>query len=235
MRGKPQLRSADATDRRLIPAHAGKTPKAGHRAFPTGAHPRACGENNARRPQRGSSRGSSPRMRGKPRQRTWTARTLWLIPAHAGKTLISVALVASTPAHPRACGENPREWCASAALEGSSPRMRGKPTKAVVNGYSLRLIPAHAGKTNIVAATMRTPRAHPRACGENPHAATWWSISMGSSPRMRGKLQLADDSLRRVGLIPAHAGKTPLDGLIVDKATAHPRACGENQDSGDPG
>ena len=50
---------------RLIPAHAGKTHKPRRIHVGSGAHPRACGENNILRRKLCAAAGSSPRMRGK--------------------------------------------------------------------------------------------------------------------------------------------------------------------------
>ena len=52
--------------------------------------------------------------------------------------------------------------------------------------------------------------------------------SGGSSPLTRGKpvIELVDASRR--GLIPAHAGKTPLHAVTRLRARAHPRSRGEN-------
>ena len=51
-------------------------------------------------------------------------------------------------------------------------------------------------------------RAHPRACGENNDARVEYDEAVGSSPRMRGKLETAYMDGTNAGLIPAHAGKT---------------------------
>ena len=54
------------------------------------------------------------------------------------------------------------------------------------------------------------------------------SIHRGSSPRVRGKHLPLADSIRKPGLIPARAGKTPLSVPRAARGWAHPRACGEN-------
>ena len=53
-------------------------------------------------------------------------------------------------------------------------------------------------------------------------------MSLGSPPRVRGKLYLLRDSLDRIGITPARAGKTPLPAHSLLRTTDHPRACGEN-------
>ena len=59
-----------------------------------------------------------------------------------------------------------------------------------------------------MATTYNCPKAHPRSRGENPRRCG-----------RRG---------RRSGLIPAHAGKTPVAGARSYPPTAHPRSRGEN-------
>ena len=106
MRGKPVAWFQDLIQGGLIPAHAGKTCSARPRASQSWAHPRACGENSRTACESAGLLGSSPRMRGKrPRGRVCAYRG-GLIPAHAGKTTWSLSCISSSPAHPRACGEN---------------------------------------------------------------------------------------------------------------------------------
>ena len=52
---------------------------------------------------------------------------------------------------------------------------------------SLRLIPAHAGKTRTAWAAPSTRRAHPRSRGENGYADNMLMACLGSSPLTRGK------------------------------------------------
>ena len=106
MRGKRAGCGLDRFSERLIPAHAGKTTITADSASATGAHPRACGENNLNGRRIIGAKGSSPRMRGKPDMYTIGRAVERLIPAHAGKTTYSVSPASSTSAHPRACGEN---------------------------------------------------------------------------------------------------------------------------------
>ena len=85
-RGKPTGSQAEALDRRLIPAHAGKTARCrwAHLARP--AHPRSRGENAAFMTFSFAVLGSSPLTRGKPAPMSPRAAGQRLIPAHAGKT-----------------------------------------------------------------------------------------------------------------------------------------------------
>ena len=51
----------------------------------------------------------------------------------------------------------------------------------------------------------------------------------GSSPLTRGKPAARGPAEPRSRLIPAHAGKTVGDNLLVGATRAHPRSRGENQ------
>ena len=80
--------------------------------------------------------------------------------------------------------------------------------------------------------TSRPPeRAHPRSRGENVHARHIQAARAGSSPLTRGKLVSVDAGVSGVGLIPAHAGKTPSRTPKKWPPGAHPRSRGENDES----
>ena len=167
MRGKPVAQLAQTLGLGLIPAHAGKTPCLRDRSARKKAHPRACGENGLHGRHERRLRGSSPRMRGKPSAITAGRPTARLIPAHAGKTRFRKRSPRRRRAHPRACGENFHVRRIAPPVTGSSPRMRGKRLPAVKATLHHGLIPAHAGKTNLLKSRRLQSRAHPRACGEN--------------------------------------------------------------------
>ena len=92
--------------------------------------------------------------------------------------------------------------------EGSSPRVRGKPR--------ISLSPSSSPGSS-------------RVCGENSQSGTVMPFSVGSSPRVRGKPRSSGIVSHASRLIPACAGKTHLPGLSRSASTAHPRACGENE------
>ena len=106
--------------------------------------------------------------------------------------------------------------------------MRGKRKNGLNEIECAGLIPAHAGKTRRMDARLYERGAHPRACGENVSSPLKMGNCMGSSPRMRGKRRKHDNRRVPRWLIPAHAGKTEVEGQGEDYAGAHPRACGEN-------
>ena len=147
VRGKRGARRGGGVRVGLIPACAGKTPPPGVPASPRAAHPRVCGENRVQSTPVTSPRGSSPRVRGN-LSFTWKSpASMRLIPACAGKTGRFSACAAITTAHPRVCGENSDAPGHPFQLEGSSPRVRGKPRFPHFGAVARGLIPACAGKT----------------------------------------------------------------------------------------
>ena len=105
-RGKLCPRVAGAGDDGLIPAWAGKTGQQLTCARARRAHPRVGGENSTRRTSPASSRGSSPRGRGKRLPKVCDLLRGGLIPAWAGKTPRRRRPGTAPGAHPRVGGEN---------------------------------------------------------------------------------------------------------------------------------
>ena len=111
---------------------------------------------------------------------------------------------------------------------GSSPLTRGKLPDVNSLGPHLGLIPAHAGKTYTSQKLGIILTAHPRSRGENLAHTTRGEYFKGSSPLTRGKLAIDEILGLDAGLIPAHAGKTPLGSARSKRPMAHPRSRGEN-------
>ena len=213
---------------RLIPAHAGKTLPS-HRLSPHAvAHPRSRGENEMTNVYLGTAGGSSPLTRGKRFSVGAGLRIVRLIPAHAGKTARADRVFQSPAAHPRSRGENRTTAQRSMTLPGSSPLTRGKLLGVEPLEVSRRLIPAHAGKTRHPWGGASGRAAHPRSRGENGGRVAGLRGLRGSSPLTRGKRDRDARPWRAVGLIPAHAGKTPWSLARTSAGRAHPRSRGEN-------
>ena len=111
---------------------------------------------------------------------------------------------------------------------GSSPRGRGKPPTPTGSSLRPRLIPAWAGKTQLLDTSRPPGRAHPRVGGENARTRGGHACASGSSPRGRGKQPGEELSGRVRGLIPAWAGKTLASSAQTQAHRAHPRVGGEN-------
>ena len=86
MRGTLQGTAAQVRVIRIIPAHAGNSPRHFLHTYRTSDHPRACGELLTSLTLLESSSGSSPRMRGTLPMLGCQAVNLRIIPAHAGNS-----------------------------------------------------------------------------------------------------------------------------------------------------
>ena len=154
--------------------------------------------------------GSSPRMRGTQQRQHAGGLLHGIIPAYAGNTCRNGTRGCCTWDHPRVCGEHWLIAFASAAISGSSPRMRGTPTCAENHVHICGIIPAYAGNTGRCSRRRRCSWDHPRVCGEHSMYPSILRDEWGSSPRMRGTHVYKTVGGVLCGIIPAYAGNTPL-------------------------
>ena len=174
------------------------------------------------------AKGSSPLTRGKRPSGAYRKNHPRLIPAHAGKTVFCRLRSTVSRAHPRSRGENIQGEDASHVRAGSSPLTRGKRVYRCEVWGLVRLIPAHAGKTQRAAPGSSRRTAHPRSRGENPRSGALFVLPVGSSPLTRGKRESPGLDAVKARLIPAHAGKTRVQVIPAPRLLAHPRSRGEN-------
>ena len=88
------------------------------------------------------------------------------------------------------------------------------------------IIPAGAGLTVRDVFRDNLARDHPRGCGAHYHSKFWTCLCGGSSPRVRGSLEMTAEQKKEYGIIPAGAGLT---GTLNQKGQFfgdHPRGCG---------
>ncbi len=228
MRGKHTVIGGGAPALRIIPAHAGQTIRRASLLASSSDHPRACGANMLSASRSAVRAGSSPRMRGKLRELWYVLYHVRIIPAHAGQTIIRQESCTAEPDHPRACGANVAVDPLAQGAGGSSPRMRGKLGVILFQKLAKRIIPAHAGQTARHSTPCNGTPNHPRACGANSGVMVRRHMSVGSSPRMRGKPCGPHACRHRTRIIPAHAGQTPKSNTSCSTRSDHPRACGAN-------
>ena len=112
---------------------------------------------------------------------------------------------------------------------GSSPRMRGALVDEVVVTVADGIIPAYAGSTAMCFVLCGGTWDHPRVCGEHFKGKSGKEFDAGSSPRMRGARQDAQEAGEGRGIIPAYAGSTPWQTAKSRLMRDHPRVCGEHQ------
>ena len=187
VRGKPRFGRAESVVLRIIPARAGQTRCLYFCFFCCSDHPRACGANLELATSADVNAGSSPRVRGKLKQKQKTIICARIIPARAGQTVHWSAIASKSSDHPRACGANKYVPLDMKPADGSSPRVRGKPPALVDKSGGLRIIPARAGQTLSSTPILSACTDHPRACGANLCSGLVGARHAGSSPRVRGK------------------------------------------------
>ena len=151
-----------------------------------------------------------------------------LIPAHAGSTGLLPRAVALWRAHPRSRGEHRSAPPGGLSVAGSSPLTRGALALADAQRNQRRLIPAHAGSTPVFLWLESVGWAHPRSRGEHNVTSSAIRAAVGSSPLTRGARDLRKQFTDVEGLIPAHAGSTPMSTAYRSIWWAHPRSRGEH-------
>ena len=192
---------------RFIPACAGNGPRRSRGISRQPVHPRVCGERVIASPVNLPIIGSSPRVRGTVRRIFGYLRFARFIPACAGNGCSTDSALSRNTVHPRVCGERLWSIRRSAAMS--------------------RFIPACAGNGPTRSPTWTAPPVHPRVCGERSAFSASISSGPGSSPRVRGTVQVQGVQGGELRFIPACAGNGggPDDGSC--RAAVHPRVCGE--------
>ena len=166
-------------------------------------------------------------MRGKVSTRFCAISCHGITPACAGKRCLHRFCKGISKDHPRVCGEKSRCWLDLEPPTGSPPRMRGKGLGASKGCDGVGITPACAGKSASHGCGSRGWRDHPRVCGEKVSAIHRESASLGSPPRMRGKVTSGMLFLAFIGITPAYAGKRQMARKAGRTKPDHPRVCGE--------
>ena len=90
------------------------------------------------------------------------------------------------------------------------------------------IIPADAGNTTGPPHGRPWSEDHPRGCGEHDVLSHAFDPGAGSSPRMRGTQRESRRPVPVAGIIPADAGNTDGEHVLVAYGQDHPRGCGEH-------
>ena len=218
-----------ATGIRFIPARAGNSAALTLGQMLRAVHPRACGEQCEGEITHARDNGSSPRVRGTVQGPVPSVLNDRFIPARAGNSDRPVTQICPCTVHPRACGEQVREYCASYPTIGSSPRVRGTGRCTCRRAFLLRFIPARAGNSLGDESRLCCVAVHPRACGEQFGPRDVVCADIGSSPRVRGTGETLREYELETRFIPARAGNRGSPRPFRGRITVHPRACGEQQ------
>ena len=186
-----------------------------------------CGEKALSTFSSRKNSGSPPRMRGKVQPDADGCRPPRITPAYAGKRMLYARAVRRDRDHPRVCGEKTAPRHRLHLAKGSPPRMRGKGCYMQELSGETGITLAYAGKSRVAALRLTLHRDHPRVCGEKPAVAVLFSKTMGSPPRMRGKVVGVVVIHQRQGITPACAGKRYVGTSRFGTSGDHPRVCGE--------
>ena len=177
--------------------------------------------------------GSSPHVRGALARRFASGSATGIIPACAGSTPMSPTGRGAMWDHPRMCGEHLSFMAFLMVSAGSSPHVRGARHHLHKIATRHGIIPACAGSTFNASFGALQNRDHPRMCGEHQCMFPGQVPRRGSSPHVRGALQLRGSRTDARGIIPACAGSTPRRRTGTGKEWDHPRMCGEHYGDSD--
>ena len=194
---------------RFIPASAGNACRVASLDPAISVHPRECGERAGSPPMLADQDGSSPRVRGTLGENIFPGMGGRFIPASAGNAPHPDPPAATTPVHPRECGERNSSTPCGRPPFGSSPRVRGTRRRPVSAQDGVRFIPASAGNAPGPFDLPPVEPVHPRECGERGQPSPRRPRRPGSSPRVRGTRTAQTDKARQGRFIPASAGNAP--------------------------
>ncbi len=226
--GKPFERQRDPLIVRFTPTPVGKTPVARLNPSRRSVHPHACGENDPGCRTRNRTKGSPPRLWGKPESPVALRTVYRFTPTPVGKTAPENFFARLRAVHPHACGENIPLPIASSRSSGSPPRLWGKLPLGIGFCVLRRFTPTPVGKTHVHVGRAAAGRVHPHACGENILRAPIGVFRSGSPPRLWGKPWLSRVPSWQRRFTPTPVGKTLSYPAAALQAEVHPHACGEN-------
>ena len=171
-------------------------------------------------------------MRGKETDSRRQCCSAGITPAYAGKRTLFCLAGRRNRDHPRVCGEKGRTGALDVVQRGSPPRMRGKVRELLFSFHCARITPAYAGKSAANTWITNKIKDHPRVCGEKHSRAFPPNNSLGSPPRMRGKVHNLGYEYTYFRITPAYAGKSLRPGEKDLCGRDHPRVCGEKSACG---
>ena len=115
----------------------------------------------------------------------------------------------------------------SFTIGGSPPRGRGKAKVIVVILHNFGITPAWAGKSLCCPLPPTSFADHPRVGGEKQKSLLLSSITSGSPPRGRGKVEILCQLNGILRITPAWAGKSGRKRMSALQQGDHPRMGGE--------
>ncbi len=206
-RGKEAKFLSTAFNNGITPAHAGKSEVREGGAARGEDHPRTRGEKHGYTARCQFHLGSPPHTRGKEFICKNVDYNCRITPAHAGKSIIKIFYAVIIWDHPRTRGEKFIVYVEVCITLGSPPHTRGKDLSSQSCSITVRITPAHAGKSQSYPLLSALPQDHPRTRGEKHTEMTIKNRNKGSPPHTRGKAGGFFSYDCVLGITPAHAGK----------------------------
>ena len=130
------------------------------------------------------------------------------IPTCVGKTRTGFSFRRRAGRHPHVCGENKAKAKAKAAERETSPRVWGKHVDSDIWALAIGDIPTCVGKNHNGDSGLHELQRHPHVCGENFGNKRCVALMLETSPRVWGKLSLAQAVMEYLRDIPTCVGKT---------------------------
>ena len=152
--------------------------------------------------------GSPPLARGAPLRHRNPDPVHRIIPACAGRTVISTSCGTHRRNHPRLRGEYYNSVATSLPPRGSLPLGREVPCLYRHRGPHERITPARAGSTDLLPCRFCICQDHPRSRGEHEIGLAVVVPHLGSPPLARGVPGNIIRHKRNDGITPARAGST---------------------------
>ena len=152
-----------------------------------------------------------------------------ITPAHAGKTTRIAQIIARKQDHPRSRGKDLPQYSIWLFRLGSPPLTRERRFSEFLLYFSIRITPAHAGKTSARLGATPQSQDHPRSRGKDIKARRCKSRPRGSPPLTRERRYGISASAGGNGITPAHAGKTFFLHACHQKIEDHPRSRGKDE------
>ena len=156
--------------------------------------------------------GSPPHTRGKVYEYPHEFSACGITPAYAGKSTKKFLLEQTRRDHPRIRGEKMGRTYCQRTRRGSPPHTRGKESLKGEKGEPFGITPAYAGKSGPYSKSPKFCWDHPRIRGEKLPIRSLVQSMPGSPPHTRGKGRAVIALASNMGITPAYAGKSWLDG-----------------------
>ncbi len=171
-------------------------------------HPHVCGDGSPMSGSRGNSSGSPPRVWGRRCGAASIAGQSGFTPTCVGTAPSLCDPTRSRGVHPHVCGDGdaprgrndfdpgspPRVWGRLSPMtfdfvfSGSPPRVWGRLHQALLLAPHFGFTPTCVGTAWEMDARVGLPWVHPHVCGDGVSTASFAAFSLGSPPRVWGRL-----------------------------------------------